>query len=80
MLPVMEEQVQSKLQLEGHYHLVDAVHLLPKGLQEAIMEDALPLTWYMQMRERTAELKRGHLSSMESDSAPGAIHWFEGRY
>ena len=80
MVPVMEEQVQSKLELDGHLHLMEAAHLMPKGLQEAILADMVPISWFVLMRERAGELRRGHLATEESDSSPGAIHWFEGMY
>lgn len=77
---ILEDQVMSKLDLEGYTYLMEVVHLMPKGLQEAILEESLPLPWYVQMRERVGELKRGHLSNEEEDSSPGAIHWFEGLF
>ena len=72
--------MQSKLELDGHLHLMEAAHLMPKGLQEAILADMVPISWFVLMRERAGELRRGHLATEESDSSPGAIHWFEGMY
>ncbi len=75
---VLEDLVQAKLSQEGYYFLVGVENLMSKGLQEAILSDSLPPSWYMQMRDRVGELKRGHLASGEDDSSPGAIHWYEG--
>lgn len=70
--------MQAKLSADGYYFLVGVVNLFPKGLQEAILNDLVPPSWYVTMRERVGELKRGHLSTGEDDSSPGAIHWYEG--
>ena len=75
---VLEDQVQAKLSQEGYYLLLGVANLMCKELQEAILNDSLPPSWYMQMQERVGELKRGHLCSGEEDSSPGAIHWIQG--
>lgn len=75
---VLEDQVEAKLSQDGYFFLMGVAHLMSKGLQEAILNDSLPSTWYVMMRERVGELKRGHLCSGEDDSSPGAIHWYEG--
>lgn len=76
-LPI-EDQVQTKLNMEGYFELAEVVPLMRKELQEAILNDLVPLSWYEQIKERVRELKRGHLARNEDDSTPGAIHWFEG--
>lgn len=76
--PALEDQVQTKLNIEGYSELMVAVPLMRKDLQEAILNDMLPFSWYDVMKERVSELKRGHLARGEDDSTPGAIHWFEG--
>ena len=74
----LEQRAQSRLLEVGHYFLEDLTHLLPQDILQAIIDDTISPSWYMQMRDRVEELKRGHLSSGDSDHTQGAIHWFEG--
>ena len=76
--PTLEEQVQSRLQLDGYFDLVEVVSHMRRDLQEAILNEEVPFPWYEQMKGRVRELRRGHLARGEDDSSPGAIHWFEG--
>ena len=76
--PSLEDQVQTKLNLDGHVELADVVPLMRKDLQEAILNDVVSIIWYEQIKERVRELRKGHLARSEDDSSAGAIHWFEG--
>ena len=76
----LEQQVKITLDSNGHHYLVDCVHIMCKPLQQALLNDTLPMSWYLSIKERIGELKRGHLASDESDNTPGAVHWFEGLF
>lgn len=76
--PSLEQRAQSRLLDEGYYFLEELTHLLPQAVHQAIVDDTISSSWYAQMRDRVRDLKRGHLSSGDSDHTQGAIHWFEG--
>lgn len=76
--PSLVQEVRSKISDAGCYSLPEVIHLMVRPIHEAILKDALPLSWYSQVEERIGELRRGHLASGTEDDSPGAIHWYEG--
>ena len=78
--PKLELRVINSLIENGHFFMVEVVHLLPEDVQQSIANDAVPSSWYDKMKDRVEDLKSGHLSTDSSDNHDGAIHWFEGEF
>ena len=72
------ENVKTKLYEDERYSLLDVVERMPNQLLEGILVDCIPDSCFESISSRVEELKRGHLANGDTDSKPGAIHWFEG--
>ncbi len=82
-LPPIEElhsNIRSALIRDNRFALMDVVENMPPGLLVAILDGALPESFYDNMSSRVGELRRGHLATSDADSSNGAIHWFEGMF
>ncbi len=74
----LDDQARIRLMEEDDYtFLIGVVDKFSPELQQAIVDNKVPPSWYEQMRERVGELRRGHLSHGDSDHSPGAIHWLK---
>ncbi len=78
--PELYDTVRSQLYEENRYALMDVVDRMPPPLLDAILEGALPDSFYENLVARVDELRRGHLASGDGDASHGAIHWFEGTF
>ena len=77
--PVIEK-VKMKLYEDDHFDLAEVVDRMPPGLHEAILHEVLEEQCISTLTSRVSELKRGRLATGDADSAPGTIHWFEGKH
>ena len=70
------EKAQRKLLELGHIGLMRLVSKMPLEVQQQIVSDTLPPSFYEMLASRSTELSRGHLATGNADSSKGAVHWF----